>query len=168
MKEMIINSIRIIQTIANVATSLNDDIMGTCETLLTLVPRYKCFKLKYVSYFMLIIYLYVFFSVSYIDSNYVTDPEVVSEILKLARYIVVYFPEQTMCYFNANNFFPFLMSGLEDSIINLHPFSQNSIALMILKYGSEVFPVLTQYVKLVEASLKVCINTILSVKYLYS
>jgi len=86
----------------------------------------------------------------------VSDPEVVSEILKLARYILVYFPEQTMCYFNANNFFPFLMGGLEDSVVNLHPFSQNSIALMILKYGSEVYPVLTQYVKLIEASLKVC------------
>lgn len=85
-----------------------------------------------------------------------TDPEVMSEILKLARYILVYFPEQTMCYFNANNFFPFLMSGIEESVINLHPFSQNSIALMILKYGSEVYPVLTQYVKFVEASLKVC------------
>lgn len=85
-----------------------------------------------------------------------SDPEVVSEILKLARYILVYFPEQTMCYFNANNFFPFLMGGLEDSVVNLHPFSQNSIALMILKYGSEVYPVLTQYVKLIEASLKVC------------
>lgn len=93
---------------------------------------------------------------SYIDSNYVTDPEVVSEILKLARYILVYFPEQTMCYFNANNFFPFLMNGLEDSVVNLHPFSQNSIALMILRNGSDVYPVLTQYVKLVEASLKVC------------
>lgn len=89
------------------------------------------------------------------------DPEVISEVLKLARYILVYFPEQTMCYFNANNFFPFLMSGLEDSIVNLHPFSQNSIALMILKYGSEVYPVLTQYVKLVEACLKVCFIKIL-------
>lgn len=77
------------------------------------------------------------------------------EILKLARYILVYFPEQTMCYFNANNFFPFLLNK-EDSIVHLHPFSENSIALMILKYGSKVFPVLTQYVKLVEASLKVC------------
>lgn len=38
---MIINSIKIIQSIANIATSLNDDIMGTCETLLTLVPRYE-------------------------------------------------------------------------------------------------------------------------------
>lgn len=131
-KQMLINSVKIIQSIAHVATSLNDDIMGTCETLLTLVP-----------------------SVSYIDSNYVSDPEVVSEILKLARYILVYFPEQTMCYFNANNFFPFLMGGLEDSVVNLHPFSQNSIALMILKYGSEVYPVLTQYVKLIEASLKI-------------
>lgn len=83
------------------------------------------------------------------------DPEVMSEILKLARYILIYFPEQTMCYFNANNFFPFLMNELEDSIVNLHPFSQNSIALMILKYGSEVYPVLTQYVKLVEACFKV-------------
>lgn len=45
-KEMIINSIKIIQTIANVATSLNDDIMKTCETLLTLVPRYKFLDLK--------------------------------------------------------------------------------------------------------------------------
>lgn len=78
-----------------------------------------------------------------------------SEIIKLARHILVYFPEQTMCYFNANNFFPFLITGLEDSVVNLHPFSQNSIALMILKYGSEVYPVLTQYVKLIEASLKV-------------
>jgi len=86
----------------------------------------------------------------------VADPEVVSEILKLARCILVYFPEQTMCYFNANNFFPYLTSGLEDSAVNLHPFSQTSIALMILKYGSEVYSVLTQYVKLVEASLKVC------------
>lgn len=93
---------------------------------------------------------------SYLDSNYVTDPEVVSEILKLAKSILIYFPEQTMCYFNANNFFPFLISSLEDSVINLHPFSQNSIALLILKYGSEVYPVLTQYVKLIEASLKVC------------
>lgn len=42
---MLINSIKIIQSIANVATSLNDDIMGTCETLLTLVPRYKIIKL---------------------------------------------------------------------------------------------------------------------------
>lgn len=91
----------------------------------------------------------------YIDSNYVADPEVVSEILKLARYILIYFPEQTMCYFNANNFFPFLMNGLEDSIINLHPFTQNSIALMILKYGSEVYPILTQYIKLVESCFKV-------------
>jgi len=60
-----------------------------------------------------------------------------------------------MCYFNANNFFPFILNE-EDSIVNLHPFSENSISLMILKYGSKVFPVLTQYVKLVEASLKVC------------
>ncbi|VVC32778.1 Hypothetical protein CINCED_3A020988 [Cinara cedri] len=131
-KELLINSIKIIQSIANVATSLNNDIMKTCETLLTLVP-----------------------SVSYIDSNYAADPEVVSEILKLARHILVYFPEQTLCYFNANNFFPFLMNSLEDSIVNLHPFSQNSIALMILKYGPEVYPVLTQYVKLIEASLKI-------------
>lgn len=79
-----------------------------------------------------------------------------SEILKLARHILGYFPEQTMCYFNANNFFPFLMNSLEDSIVNLHPFSQNSIALMILKYGPKVYPVLTQYVKFIEASLKVC------------
>lgn len=65
-----------------------------------------------------------------------------------------------MCYFNANNFFPFLLNE-EDSVVHLHPFSENSIALMILKYGSKVFPVLTQYVKLVEASLKVCsINNI--------
>lgn len=103
---------------------------------------------------------------SYIDSNYVTDPEVVSEILKLARYILVYFPEQTMCYFNANNFFPFLMSGLEDSVVNLHPFSQNSIALMILRNGSDVYPVLTQYVKLLEASLKVCYTIYYTIKYL--
>lgn len=44
-KEMIINSIKIIQSIANIATSLNDDIMGTCETLLTLVPRYEYFNI---------------------------------------------------------------------------------------------------------------------------
>jgi len=42
---MLINSVKIIQSIAHVATSLNDDIMGTCETLLTLVPRYKLLKL---------------------------------------------------------------------------------------------------------------------------
>lgn len=153
---MLINSIKIIQSIANVATSLNDDIMGTCETLLTLVPRYKVWtKILYFNFFHINL-IFIIFSVSYIDSNYVADPEIVSEILKLARYILVYFPEQTMCYFNANNFFPFLMSSLEDSVVNLHPFSQNSIALMILKYGSEVYSVLTQYVKLVEASLKVC------------
>jgi len=50
---MLINSIKIIQTIANVATSLNDDIMKTCETLLTLVPRYKLFNLKYYIYIAL-------------------------------------------------------------------------------------------------------------------
>ncbi|XP_050440480.1 uncharacterized protein LOC126845696 [Adelges cooleyi] len=131
-KEMLMSSIKLIQTIAKVATSLNDDLMGTCESLLTLIP-----------------------SVSYIDSNYVADPDIVSQVLKLARCILVYFPEQTMCYFNANNFFPSLVSSVEDSVVNLHPFAQNSIALMILKNGPDVYPVLTQYVKFVETALKI-------------
>lgn len=49
---MLINSTKIIQSIAHVATSLNDDIMGTCETLLTLVPRYELLKL--------VLYVYMF------------------------------------------------------------------------------------------------------------
>ncbi|XP_050524692.1 nucleoporin Nup188 [Daktulosphaira vitifoliae] len=131
-KDMLISSIELIQTISKVATSLNDDLMGTCETLLTLIP-----------------------SVSYIDSNYIADSMIVSKVLKLARCILVYFPEQTMCYFNANNFFPSLVSGIEDAVVNLHPFAQNSVGLMILKNGPDIYPVLTQYIKFVEAAFKI-------------
>lgn len=52
---MLINSIKIIQSIANVATSLNNDIMGTCETLLTLVPRYNILiVILYLNFFYII------------------------------------------------------------------------------------------------------------------
>lgn len=61
---MLINSIKIIQSIANVATSLTDDIMGTCETLLTLVPRYEYFKL------ILNMYTFIILIIKLINYNY--------------------------------------------------------------------------------------------------